>query len=322
MNKLIRILAIVLIVLAAGLAVMAWWLSSRSLSSRPAGPELSQTTSYPSIAATRDLHQGDPITAMDIKVVMLPYMAPGAFRDVGSVIGEIPLIDIHQDAIITENNLAHGLAMKLHPGQRAVAIPVDESIGVGNKIEAGDYVDVFVTLRRADETDKGQSRLLASRRQVLAYGAAVAGQSAISLPANNDQALPLAQPSQARSAVLAIAVDQVNALLLAAQNGKITLALRHPSDQGVADPNLFPALQPILRARGDLPANQKQQPDSPDNRAFSGVSMASLAGSAATPPPVQAGVMAPVAVSTPGVRPRARQSLEIIRGNQRENIDF
>lgn len=323
MNKLTKILAVVLIMLAAGLAGLAWWLGNRAQQPVLLAPAVPQASVFPSVAAARNIAQGTPITAADVKVVLLPGMASGAFRETGSVLGEVPLTDIAADAIITRNNLAQGLALKLRPGQRAVAIAVDETVGVGNKVEAGDYVDVFVTLRRAEETDKGQARLLASRWQVLAYGAAIAGQpgavSGESSAPQAQQAQSLQQmQSQARSAVLAAPVDQVNTLLLAAQNGKITLALRHPADDEVADPALFPVPQAILHGKPALSAARQQDLTSPENRAFSGVSMASLAGSAMVPAPAPA---VPV-VSAPGFRAPPRKTLEVIRGNQREHLDF
>ncbi|MBN9092061.1 RcpC/CpaB family pilus assembly protein, partial [Pandoraea pnomenusa] len=77
---------------------------------------------------------------------------------------------------LTQGTLAHGLSLQLAPGERAVAIPVTETVGVSNRIRPGDYVDVFFTLKTnqagpngavADDT---QARLLASRVRVLTYG--------------------------------------------------------------------------------------------------------------------------------------------------------
>jgi pilus assembly protein CpaB len=311
MSKLTKILAVILMLLAAALAALAWWLGRQ-----PAGPAapapVLKTAGYASVAAARNLEKGKPIAADGVKLVDLPMPVGGAYRDAGSVIGKVPSADIAAGALITEHDLAHGLALKLTAGERAVAVPVDEIVGAGNKIEAGDYVDVFVALKQGNEIGSGQSRLLASRWRVLAYGAAVLGETQSGGPAPAlGQAAP---PSQARTAVLAVPLEQANRLFLALQNGKLTLALRHPDDDGSADAELFPEPNSILSGKPGLSPDQRTALKSADNQAFSGMDLSSWAGGAH-------GRAAPAA-GRPAAGGAAAGKLEIIKGTQREYVGF
>jgi pilus assembly protein CpaB len=192
-----------------------------------------------------------------------------------------------------------------------VAIPVDEVVGVGNRIEAGDYVDIFFTLKKGNDVEIGQSRLLASRRRVLAYGSSTLGEAQPSgNPVANSQT---AQPSQARTAVLATPIDQVNQLLLAAQNGKLALVLRHPGDAGVADIALFPEPKNVLKEKAGLSPEEKVALKTGDNQAYSGVDLSSWAGGGSPTRP---------SIATGKTVSRSSNTLEVIKGSQRENVSF
>jgi pilus assembly protein CpaB len=147
---------------------------------------------------------------------------------------------------------------------------------------------------------------------VLAYGAAVLGETQSGGPAPAlGQAAP---PSQARTAVLAVPLEQANRLFLALQNGKLTLALRHPDDDGSADAELFPEPNSILSGKPGLSPDQRTALKSADNQAFSGMDLSSWAGGAH-------GRAAPAA-GRPAAGGAAAGKLEIIKGTQREYVGF
>src|SRR5258706_15834236 len=101
MSKLTKILAVILMLLAAALAALAWWLGRQPATAAPpaAAPK---TVGYASVAAARDLEKGKPIAADGVKLVELPMPVAGAYRDAGSVIGQVPSADIAAGALITE----------------------------------------------------------------------------------------------------------------------------------------------------------------------------------------------------------------------------
>jgi pilus assembly protein CpaB len=317
MNKLTKIIAVILVLLAVTLAALAWWMGHRP----PPPPvevkmaEQPKAAEYAVVAAAKKLEKGKQITADSVKLVTLPMTANGTYANAADVIGKVPAVEIAADTLVTEEQLIKGLALKLAEGERAVAISVDEVVGVGNRIAAGDYVDVFFTLKKGNDVDIGQSRLLASRRRVLTYGAATMGEAQASpnALANNQTA----QQSQARTAVLATPIEQVNQLLLAAQNGRLTLVLRHPDDAGVADMSLFPEPKSVLRERSGLSQADKEELKTGDNQAYAGVDLSSWAGSGSTTRPYTA-----VSSSAGKTQSRSSNTLEVIKGTQRENVSF
>ncbi len=338
MNNLTKIVAAILVAAALGLAFVAWWLGSRPpppISAAPAAVIAGTSKQYEVVVAARALTAGKAIATDDISLVTLPINPAGAYSQASSVVGKIPLIDIGAGTPITESGLASGLAVKLADGERAVAIPVDEIVGAGNRVQAGDYVDVFFTLKQGQEIEKSQSRLLMSRLQVLSYGAAVigtatsGGSAGVTPNQQTSQSGQQAQSSQqaqqvARTAVLAIPVADVNRLLLATQNGKLMLALRNPSDATTPDPALFPAPTAVLAVKKDLTRDQQQAMKQPDNQAFAGMEMNGLAGdskSASSRKPYTNSV----AVQTGAAQIRGANNsgtVEVIRGTQRESVAF
>lgn len=319
MNKLTKIIAVILVLLAVSLAALAWWMGHQPPPALPVNSNAQvseKLPSFPVVTAARKLEKGKVITADSVKLASLPMSANGTYTDVANVVGKVPAVDIAADTLVTEEQLVRGLALKLADGERAVAIPVDEVVGVGNRIEAGDYVDIFFTLKKGSDIDLGQSRLLASRRRVLTYGSATVGE-AQQAPANVMANAQTAQPSQARTAVLATPIDQVNQLLLAAQNGKLTLVLRHPGDAGMADAGLFPEPKNVLREKAGLSQADKDELRTGDNQAYAGVDLSSWAGNGSTARPY-----ATAGVSSAKAPSRSSSTLEVIKGTQRENVSF
>jgi pilus assembly protein CpaB len=340
MNNLTKVVAAILVIAALGLAFVAWWLGSRPpLTIAPALTPVANGKSskqYEVIVAARVLEAGKAITTNDISLVTLPINPAGAFDQASSVVGKVPLIDIGTGTPITESGLASGLSVKLAEGERAVAIPVDEIVGAGNRVQAGDYVDVFFTLKQSQDITTTQSRLLLSRMHVLSYGTAVIGTatgggSTGAVPVQqSSQAVQSAQaPSQgqqqARTAVLATPVADVNRLLLATQNGKLTLALRNPSDETISDVALFPQIPAVLAGKKDLTRDQQEALKQPDNLAFAGIEMDGLSSdskSSAHKPGGRNLAAAKTAGPPSGHVAGNAGTVEVIRGTQRESVAF
>ncbi len=323
MNNLTKIVAAILVVAALGLAFVAWWIGSRPSPTISAASAVSAKSSqqFEVVVATHVLAAGKAIAVDDIDLVSLPINPAGSYSQTSLVVGKVPLADVGVGTPITESELASGLAMKLAAGERAVAIPVDEIVGAGNRVQPGDYVDVFFTLKQGQDIEKTQSRLLMSRLQVLSYGTAAIGTAtaggSTGMPSTQQQSQQ-GQPI-ARTAVLATPVADVNRLLLATQNGKLMLALRNPSDEDIPDMALFSSPATVLIGKKDLTRDQQDALRQPDNQAFAGMEMNGLAGDAKS-----------ATGSKPSAAPRAAwernartvNTVEVIRGTQREAVAF
>jgi pilus assembly protein CpaB len=292
MQKITRIAAILLVVLAFVLAVLALSLGHHNAQPTPtplaihtAAAPSTNSSGIPVVVATDALPAGQAIAFTSLHVVNAAQAPQGAFSDIDAVAGHMPLVGIPAGTPITTDLLAHGMAMQLIPGERALAVPVDEVAGVGNRIVPGDYVDVFLSLKNPPSVEPGlnhdqsQTRLLLSRLRVLAYGDhnLPVPASSSGKPANaNEQTL--ANTEAARTAVLAVPVAEVDELLLGAQNGKLTLALRYPGDASQPDNRLFPQPPVVLSPLTYLSDEQHQRIDSPENDAFAGIDGSGLSG--------------------------------------------
>ena len=228
MNKISKISAIALLVIGALLAVWAV-LSTQKVAAPIASGAATNGAEIPqvqAVVAARHLPAGHWVTPEDITMKQFAQMPTEGVAKASLVVGRTTAVEIAQDSAFKASSLLEGLAGLLAEGERAVSIKVDEASAVGHKLKPGDWVDVFVVLRRdGQEVEATQSRMLLPRKRVIAYGAKTHSDVPESDAKNND-----AQNVIARTAVLAVQVQEVNRLLLAEQQGQVQLALRSPLD--------------------------------------------------------------------------------------------
>jgi pilus assembly protein CpaB len=312
MTKLSRMLALLLLVAAVALIILAFNLGRRTEprvaatgeAPRPAPAAQAAAGPLDVVVAAHALARDRPLKPGDLLRSKASLAPPGSFTRADTLVGRLPVRAIAAGEVITLDLLVHGLATQLEPGQRAVAVPVAETAAAGNRIHPGDYVDVFFSMTDQDSGTRRdtQSRLLLARLRVLAFGT-----EDLPLPAAPASTAPPVRPARrtetpARSAVLAVPVDAVNRLLLAAQQGKLSLALRNPGDAGVPDPELFPQPPPTLAPL----AAQRAALERPENRAYAGIDTEGLA----TPPAPHPS------------RGQASSSVPIVRGTRLERLRY
>ncbi|WP_454727293.1 MULTISPECIES: Flp pilus assembly protein CpaB [Cupriavidus] len=317
-SKQIRVLAIVLLVLAALLALLAWRVARTP--AKPAAPVAAAAELHAVVITTKPIEAGKPVPADALKVEQLPINPAGAYTDVARVAGQIPLVSIGANVPVLESQMLAGLATQVKAGERAVAVAVDEVIGVGNQVQPGDFVDVFAVFRRdGQEIEGSQARLLLARLRVLAYGAGTVVEAAKPTP---DQMM--VRREGAKTAVLAVPVADVGKLALGQQSGRLLLALRNPEDESLPTENLFSEPAPVLQARS-LPGGTPAVLTASD-RAAAGVALASVMGNAGVArrdQPVARTMPIPAAPAVPAQHARvassvAQNSVEVIRGGKRE----
>ena len=332
MLKLTRIAAVALIALALLLAVVAFLVSRRAAPAVVATPQVAgQPQQWPVVEAAGELPAGRPISAADLRIGNAPQAPQGGYASIAEATGAVPVHTIAAGTVLNSALMARGYALRLNPGERALAVPVDELVAAGNRILPGDYVDVFLNLRAPQgmgTEGQAQARLLLSRMRVLSYGAAdtapgqaaptdTAGEASTDARAQDIQGSASSTSSTStsapvRSAVLAVPVAEANRLLLGAQQGRLFLALRNPADVGQPDQELFAQPGGVLDARRELSPEQRLALQSPENDAYAGIDSDALAGrsthsSARTPAPVRA--------SARRQAPRLDRGVEIIRGD-------
>jgi pilus assembly protein CpaB len=295
-----RIIAIALFGIAGLLGLYAFTLTRAA--PLPAGAHTAAVAqaAAPAVAvivAARDLTPGRALSAEDLTIAPQAVMPAGGFDSASVLIGRLPAAHVPAGAAITEGLLGTGLSAAIEPGERAVSIRVDENNAVSNLVKPGDTVDVFLVLKRDaidGEIPASHARLLLSKVRVLGFGDSVIAE------ASNAPKAP-GQTSAARTAVLAVRVEDIDALTLAENSGRLMLALRNPVDGGSAS----------------LTASK---------RAEAGVSLAALTGgmprsvasNAATPmlPPLPANLN----TSNAPRKLASNNGVEVIRGSRSESV--
>lgn len=332
MINLTKIIAAILVLLAILLGVYAWMLGRQPAPKAPAASERGseQTKSqpavtYPVVVAAKPLPAGQVIAADALRVEHLTVNPAGAFQEVAAAADRVPVLDLSEGTPVMENQLVSGLALRVGAGERAVAVKADEIMGVGNKIQPGDFVDVFITLKSdGKDVDRSQARLLLSRKRVLAFGSA----SVDGLPSKTaDKQQQQAQRTEpARTAVLAVPVDDVNRLTIGDSTGRLMLALRNPNDMGEPDPKLFADLPTALQPASVRPGEPRRPPLEGLDRAQAGLTALDLVTGgknvASRPALTEAraistGTRAPQA----GIA-RGGLQVEVIRGDRSETMSY
>jgi pilus assembly protein CpaB len=194
---------------------------------RETAESLRQETQNIVVAAT-DIPAGTTINDEMIKKGMVKAvqwpkasMPTGSFSSPEQVIGKTNRAKILANDPITEARLAGegaGLTTRLEAGKRAMALKVDEIIGVSGFIVPDDRVDVIVTTTPpgSQNQDDKLSKIVLQNKRVL------------SVAQNIEQ--KDGKPQVARSITVEVTPEESEKLSLATQEGQVVLALRGTGD--------------------------------------------------------------------------------------------
>lgn len=328
MINLTKVIAAILVLLALALGGYAWMLSRQppppvAVAPSTAAPgKTVQAQTFPVVVAAKPLPAGQAIPADALRIERLTINPVGAFQETAPLAGRVPVIDLGEGSPLLQSQLVSGLALRVAEGERAIAIKADETMGVGNKVQPGDFVDVFLMLKSdGKDIDRSQARLLLSRKRVLAYG--TASVDGLSSKMDKNGAAQQQRVEAARTAVLAVPVDEINRLTLAENSGRLLLALRNPTDMSEPDPKLFAELPTALQPPPLKAGEPRRPPLEGLDRAQAGVTTADFVtggkpGSASRAP-VVAAARAPMAGTGES---RGGLKVEVIRGDRSETINY
>jgi pilus assembly protein CpaB len=197
--------------------------------------------------AVSDLFWGTKLTPEVIKLVPFPTgsLPQGHFSTVESLQGRVLLSNASTNEPILESKLAPrevtmgGVAAVTRPEKRAMAVKVDDVIGVAGFINPGNRVDVLVTITKESLP---VTKTVLQNVLVLATGPDL------------DRKGKEEKPSSVKVITLEVTPEEGEKLALAATEGKIVLALRN---QVNAEPILtkgatIPALLDSYRIREEV----------------------------------------------------------------------
>jgi pilus assembly protein CpaB len=241
--------AAVFLVTSAAAAVGAALVLARYLDARTSA---ARVPTVPVVVAAIDLPEATELRAESLAVVSWPANAVprGAASDPAALAGRFLTGRLLKDEPVLEARLAsseagRGLAALLPQGMRAVAVRVDDVVGVAGFIHPGDNVDVIVTFRPTDAAlQRPISKVVLQNIRVLAVGKEVSR-----VESSLDKAI------SATVATLMVDSAQAEKLALAASRGQLLLALRSRLDVAVVNtPGIEP---PELVAARAAPAPEK-----------------------------------------------------------------
>jgi pilus assembly protein CpaB len=250
------------------------------------------------VVATMDLPQATTLMAEHLTVMPWPTgtQPEGTFADPKELLGRVLLTKVVKNEAVLTTKLASraagsGLASLLPENMRALAVRVDDVVGVAGFIHPDDHVDVIVTMHpeRGGETI---SRVILQNVRVLAVGQQLGVDEQ-----KRNQAIPVTV------ATLLVSTEESEMLALASAQGRLLLTLRPWADKaqiatlGVGSTQLMGASR--LRAVEPAPTRSKGE-----DRLY--------ARNAA--PPLPAAMPAP--------QPTAPDTVEILRGDRFEQRKF
>jgi len=270
-NRLIVLVGIILAVLVAG-GVFILTQGNGGGGSGSTGPTQAPTT-VTVLVASQDMPLGTVVAASSMvgtKQVDVTAAPIGYFTAPSDVDGLVIRKDVHTGDVLVEDDFnGTGLATSveieknLKAGFRAMTVQVDQVTGVGTLIQAGDYVDVVLSMENADnkfpvDVEQAPTRegnplttvrhfatingvINSTSVKVLVQNVQVLGTLLPPPTASNNQAAQASPGTQANAGtalngqqeivVLALTPQQVELVRFTQLDGNLSLVLRSTADQ-------------------------------------------------------------------------------------------
>lgn len=175
--------------------------------------------------AQKSLDRGDKITVQDVRMAsyLRETLPKGHFTDLTNAVDRIVVQQIEPTEPLLESSLAPteltkgGLAAIINPQKRAMAVKVNDVIGVAGFLHPGHLVDVLVSLQKPGEKRTQVTKTVLENILVLSVGT---------------QADETADKKSKKVTVVTLEVDldEGEKLALAVNQGSIQLALRGYAD--------------------------------------------------------------------------------------------
>jgi pilus assembly protein CpaB len=242
------------LVAAAGVALLL----TRYMESRLAAARVPTTKI---VVAKVDIPVADPIKPEWLETIDWPAAArpEGAVANPALLTGQVATVPIKRGEAVLPSKLLvagarSGLATIVPDGMRAVAVKVDDVIGVAGFIHPGDSVDVIVTMKPRDEAPF-VAKIVLQNIKVLAVG------KDIELKGKDAK-----EAKQVTVATLMVTSEESERLALSTDKGHILLALRGLGDEeyaetrGITPPVLLQTSAPEPTAPAKIATGARARP--------------------------------------------------------------
>lgn len=176
------------------------------------------------VVAAHSLPLGTVLGERDVKAIdwIGGSVPPGFIGSAGEAVGRGLTVPVEENEPILEAKLASkgaggGLPVIIQQGMRAMSVAVDQVVGVAGFVLPSTRVDVLLTLTDAQGSKEPATRVIMQNVRTLA-----AGQSIQQDKDGKPQTVPVV--------TLLVSPEQAETLALAANQGRIQLALRNSLD--------------------------------------------------------------------------------------------
>ncbi|HSF17901.1 MAG TPA: Flp pilus assembly protein CpaB [Vicinamibacteria bacterium] len=201
------------------------------------------------VVAAERIPLGSRIQRTQLRTVSWPQSAPleGSFADPEELVGRGVVVPIAASEPIMATKLAPkeggaGLSWAIPEGLRAVAVRVDEVIGVAGFVLPGTKVDVILTGSLDRQRGSDTSKVILENVQVMSAGSQTEqGEDGAAFDVT--------------VVTLLVAPEDAQKLALAASDGRIQLALRNPLDDMHSDPAAVK--KPALYGGSSVPVEEE-----------------------------------------------------------------
>ena len=182
------------------------------------------------VIARTDLGAGKVVRDLELTTVAWPedLVPEGAFVDLDAVTDRVPRRVIAQgepvlaSALFAEGSEA-GLSPMIASGHRAVAVKVDDVIGIAGFVKPGARVDVLATIRTRGQSRDSFANVILQDVKVLAADQTL------------EETTSAGAPKSVNVVTLEVTPRQAEKLTFAAHEGKLQLALRNPGDDATVN---------------------------------------------------------------------------------------
>lgn len=178
------------------------------------------------VVASLDIPWGTPLDEQSVRVVRYPEesVPQGHFQELDALKGRVILANLKKNEPILDSKLAPidiktgGVSAVMDPNKRAMAVKVNEVVGLPGFVQPGDRVDVMATFE--DPKSKAQNdqvtKVVLENTLVLATDTQM------------ERATGEEKPTPVKVITLEVSLEEAEKLAMAENGGKLRLALRSP----------------------------------------------------------------------------------------------
>lgn len=278
-----RILLLVSVLLLIGASVLGY-LAYQSTTEAQALAEAARKKAESSadegrtamVVLARPAKAFEVLAEADLVVEKVKHPLTGSAQSASAWVGRTLMTDLPAGSPLVETHFSPGgqVARLLRPGERAVAIPVNDVVGGGGFLQPGDVVDIILFME-GEEDRRPSTQVVMRTVRVLSFGAELIPiPSSAAQAENNQEATPAGgRFREAKTAVLAVAEGDVSRLMLANSLGELRLAIvpseelrlaaeatNAPVEPAAADasPTTSPAPSIMLPSVATVPVSQRK----------------------------------------------------------------